>query len=106
MTKTVFRIGEKQKHEPVNEDTLYSTWVYLSLSRAQLRVTLTFMGPCIVNIFQYIFNKMQLYTVYLYLETALHVSGGTSTHHHERIQMYLQHLIFVRPLLLPAASGR
>jgi len=24
---------------------------------------------------------MQLYTVYLYLETALHVSGGTSTHH-------------------------
>jgi hypothetical protein len=39
----------------------------------------------------------------LYLETALHVSGGTSTHHQERIQLYLQHLIFVRPLLLPAA---
>ena len=39
---------------------------------------LTFLGPCIVSIFQYIFNKMQLYTVYLYLETALHVSGGTS----------------------------
>jgi hypothetical protein len=35
---------------------------------------LTFMGPCIVNIFQYIFNKMQRYTVYLYLEAALHVS--------------------------------
>jgi hypothetical protein len=29
---------------------------------------------------------MQCYTVYLYLETALHVSGGTSTHHQERIQ--------------------
>jgi hypothetical protein len=28
---------------------------------------------------------MQRYTVYLYLETALHVSGGTSTHHQERI---------------------
>jgi len=27
----------------------------------------------------------------LYLETALHVSGGTSTHHQERIQLYLQH---------------
>jgi hypothetical protein len=27
---------------------------------------------------------MQRYTVYLYLETALHVSGGTSTHHQER----------------------
>jgi hypothetical protein len=39
----------------------------------------------------------------LYLETALHVSGGTSTHHQERIQLYLQHLVFVTPLLLPAA---
>jgi hypothetical protein len=33
---------------------------------------------------------MQRYRVYLYLETALHVSGGTSTHHQERIQLYLQ----------------
>jgi hypothetical protein len=38
---------------------------------------------------------MQRYTVYLYLETALHVSGGTSTHHQERIQLHLQHLVFV-----------
>ena len=60
------------------------------------------MGPCIANIFQYISNKMQLYTVYLYLETALHASGGTSTHHLERIQLYLQHLVFVTPLLLSA----
>jgi hypothetical protein len=60
------------------------------------------MGPCILIIFQYISNKMQLYTVYFYLETALHVSGGTSTHHQERIQLYLQHLIFVTLLLLPA----
>jgi len=45
---------------------------------------------------------MQCYTVYLYLETALHVSGVTYTHHLERIQLYLQHLVFVRPLLLPA----
>ena len=64
---------------------------------------LTFMGPCIVSIFQYISNKMQRYTVYLYLETALHVSGGTSTHHQEGIQLYLQHLVFVTPLLLSAA---
>jgi hypothetical protein len=42
---------------------------------------LTFMSTCIVSIFQYIFNKMQRYTVCLYPETALHVSGGTSTHH-------------------------
>jgi hypothetical protein len=45
---------------------------------------------------------MQCYTVYLHLETALHVSGG-STHHQERIQLYLQHLVFVTPLLLSAA---
>jgi hypothetical protein len=38
-----------------------------------------------------------------YLETALHVSGGTSTHHQERKQLYLQHLVFVTPLLLSAA---
>ena len=37
-----------------------------------------------------------------YLETALHVSSVTSTHHQERIQLYLQHLVFVRPLLLPS----
>ena len=39
----------------------------------------------------------------LYLETALHVSGGTITHHQERIQLCLQHLVFVTPLLLCAA---
>jgi hypothetical protein len=42
-----------------------------------LLVDLTFMGTCIISIIQYISNKMQRYTVYLYLETALHVSGGT-----------------------------
>jgi hypothetical protein len=46
---------------------------------------------------------MQRYTVDYNLETALHVSGGTSTHHQERIQMYLQYLVFVTPLQLPAA---
>jgi len=47
---------------------------------------------------------MQIYTVYLYLETAaLHVSGGTITHHQESIQLNLQHPVFVTPLLLPAA---
>jgi len=39
----------------------------------------------------------------LYLETALHVLGGTSTHHQELIQLYLQHLVFVTLLLLLAA---
>jgi hypothetical protein len=57
------------------------------------------MGPCIVSLS----NKMQRYTVYLYLATALHVSSGTSTHHQECIQLYLQHLVFVTPLLLSVA---
>jgi hypothetical protein len=63
------------------------------------------MGPCIVSIFQHksLSNKMQRYTVYLYLETALHFLGGTSTHHQERMHLYLQHLVFVTPLLLSAA---
>jgi hypothetical protein len=38
-----------------------------------------------------------------FLETALHVSGGTSTHHQKCKQLYLQHLVFARPLLLSAA---
>jgi len=46
---------------------------------------------------------MQRYTVYIYLETALHVSCGISTHHQEHTQMYLQHLALVKPLPLPAA---
>jgi len=46
---------------------------------------------------------MQRYTIYLYLESALDVSGGTSTHHQEHTQLYLQHLVFVTPLLLSAA---
>jgi hypothetical protein len=38
-----------------------------------------------------------------YLETALYVSGGTTIHHQEHKQLYLQHLVFVTPLLLSAA---
>jgi len=50
----------------------------------------------------YIQQDATLHSLF-YLETALHVSGGTTTHHQERKQLYLQHLLFVRPLLLPAA---
>jgi hypothetical protein len=46
---------------------------------------------------------MQRHSVYLYLETALHVSGGTSTHHQEGMQLYLHYLVFVKPLPLTAA---
>jgi hypothetical protein len=43
---------------------------------------LTFMGKYIV-----ISNKTQRHTIYLHLETALHVSDGTSTHHQESITL-------------------
>ena len=33
---------------------------------------------------------MQQYTVYLYLQTALYVSGGISTNHQDLISLYLQ----------------
>ena len=54
------------------------------------------------NILIYIQQDATLHSLF-YLETALHASGGTTTHHQERKQLYLQHLVFVTPLLLPAA---
>jgi len=33
----------------------------------------------------------------------LYISGGISTHHQEHTQLYLQYLVLVKPLLLPAA---
>jgi hypothetical protein len=53
------------------------------------------------NILIYVQQDVKLHSLF-YLETALHVSDGTTTHHQERKQLYLQHLVFVTPLLLPA----
>jgi len=46
------------------------------------------------NILIYIQQDATLHSLF-YMETALHVSGGTTTHHQERKQLYLQHLVFV-----------
>jgi hypothetical protein len=54
------------------------------------------------NILIYVQQDGTLHSLF-YLETSLHVSGGTITHHQERKQLYLQHLVFVTPLLLSAA---
>jgi hypothetical protein len=54
------------------------------------------------NILIYIQQDATLHRLF-YLETALQVSGGATTHHQERKQLYLQHLVFVTPLLLSAA---
>jgi len=84
------------------QPTTVSTVTKLDVQTYNLN-TLTFWGwfSC-----QYIPTYFQqdstLYSLFN-LETALHVSGGTSTHHQERIPLYLQHQLLVRPLLLPAA---
>ena len=52
----------------------------------------------------YIQQDAMLHSLF-YLETSLHVSGGTTTHHQERKQLYLQHLALVRPLLLSVGSS-
>jgi hypothetical protein len=54
------------------------------------------------NILIYIQQDAMLCSSY-YLETALHVSGSTITHHQERKELYLQHLVFVTALLLSTA---
>jgi hypothetical protein len=57
-----------------------------------------------LHILIYIQQDATLHNLH-YLETALHVSGGTSTHHQERKQLHLRHLVFVTPLLLSAANA-
>ena len=54
------------------------------------------------NILVYIQQDATLHSLF-YLETALHISGGTITHHQESKPLYLQHLVFVTQLLLSAA---
>jgi hypothetical protein len=48
------------------------------------------------NILIYIQQDATLHSLF-YLESALHVSGATTTHHQERKQLYLQYLVFVTP---------
>jgi len=55
-----------------------------------------------IYILIYIQQDATLHSLF-YLETALHISGGTITHHQEHKQLYLQHLVFVTTLLLSAA---
>jgi hypothetical protein len=69
---------------------------------AQFALNLTFKGPCIANVFSSITNRMQCYTIRLFLQNALHVSGGSSAHHQE-LKLYIQHQVFVKLLLLPFA---
>ena len=49
----------------------------------------------------YIQQVATLHSIF-YLKTALHISDGIITHHQERKQLYLQHLVLVTLLLLSA----
>ena len=48
----------------------------------------------IIRILIYIQQDATLHSLF-YLETALHVSGGTTTHHQGRKQLYLQRQVAV-----------
>ena len=51
-----------------------------------------------------IFPKRCNITQFVYFwKTALHVSGGISAHHQEHTHLYLQYLVLVKTLLLPAS---
>ena len=68
------------------------------------KIKLTFVGQCIANTFSSSTNKMQLSTIYLFLWNTLHVSGGSSAHHHELKNCICSIGYFVKPLLLPATT--
>ena len=50
-------------------------------------------------VFANITNNMQRYTMVFITIYAVHVSGGSSTHHQE-LKLYTQHRVFVELLLL------
>jgi hypothetical protein len=68
-----------------NNSSVFS-WNHGSLWPALLKTLSYFMliSPCIVNQFWKCSNKMTIFcTVFYSLQTALHVSGETFTHHQE-----------------------
>ena len=62
-----------------------------------------FLGKVISTLFD-VFPTRCNFTQFIYFwKTALQVSGGNSTHHQEHIQLYIQYMILVKMLMLPAA---
>jgi hypothetical protein len=73
--------------------------------------------PLVLSTMCNITDKLHVVFLYIYIQqdTMLHSLFGNcstcfgweqTTHHQERKQLYLQHLVFVKPLLLSAASSR
>jgi hypothetical protein len=59
------------------------------------------MGPCIVNVFLRITNKMQRYIIFFITVNALHVSSGFSAHRQELKTVHTASGICQTWLLLP-----
>jgi hypothetical protein len=79
------------------------TYWYMTCCISQQSVVFNVHGSVhLKKILIYIHQNATLHSLF-YLETALHISGGTNTHHQERIQLYLHHLLFVTLLLLHVA---
>jgi hypothetical protein len=55
------------------------------------------MGTYIVIIILIYIQRDAALLILFHLETAIHVSSGTSNHLQERKQLYIQHLILVPP---------
>ena len=64
---------------------------------------LTFMRLCIVNVFSSTTNKMQCYTIFFTVVSALHVSSGFSTHHQE-LKNYTCSIRYLSNLFVATAS--
>ena len=94
-----------QRFTSTDKKNLTYFWTLVRIIVVRVELTVSNKVDLNTDIFWYIYisYKMQRYTVYLFLETALHISGCTSTHHQEYIQLYLQHLALVKPWLLPVA---
>ena len=59
---------------------------YVIERRVKKKMNLTFMGPCIANLFfPNITNKMHEYVIYLFILISVHISGGSSAHNQELI---------------------
>jgi hypothetical protein len=64
--------------------------------RKQHCYSLTFVSPCIFRYIPYIQPRRCHFSQLIYFNNALHISGGTSTHHQE-LRLYIQLLVFVKP---------
>ena len=102
--KLFFLLNDDSFTLQIHNSVISPSWACTQLQNltCSLQRTQKFKESLSSNILIYIQQDATLHSLF-YLETALHISGGTTTHHQDRKQLYLQHLVFVTPLLLSAA---